>query len=801
MFSGRSFLKVEAIVLSVVSLFLFPASLAFADQLEALNKNAMSILDKHCSNCHQTGKGTGSFKDRPAGNFGFVLNTEKLISSNMIKPGLPNASSLFVKMESGEMPKGLSDKCNEIEIPEGTYCGPDARELKVVYKWIEQLKSKPIEVARKFVTNKEILAAMVADISKISEPIRPRIRYFVLTNLYNAGDSEKDLKGYRMALTKLVNSLSFQSDPASLVPVDENKTVFRVNIGDLGWTAQKWNAIAAHNPYALEYDDINFKTLQTASQAYQPFLRGDWFTYSASQPPLYHDILGLPDTKQELEKVLGLDVKENIKNLKVARAGFQKSGVSENNRMIERHSSRTGAYWESYDFAGNNERQSFFKYPLGPIDNRIPHSQKHGFEHDGGEIIFELPNGFHAYYLTDGKGKRIDKGPTPIVADPQRRDRAVTNGVSCMGCHDKGIKYNSHRPTKQQDQVREYIEKTNQLSFAARDVVMAIYPKHDEFFQIMEKDAQRYKSSLEKSGVTVGYNVGGLEVVNALFVRFEKDLDLKLGAAAFGMSEKEFTEVANRMGGEVFALKQRLMTGLVPRDQFISEFSKVVSMITRDKMAKHQYASFKVHEVSKVNGAHDNKNVATKKANLINVAPHEKSNTFNLIFYPNQSRFVKGQEVSFVVQSEKACYLTLLNIPEKGNTTVLFPNKFNQNNRIDAGVSYEIPGKLIKRFALRFGHSGAERVIAICNATRPDPIGISHNFRNQAYTTFENYEQVITRGFRDRKRTRQILIESDSGKSSSLKTDREKKLPALTTDKKHSNIEARKAVLLHVLEH
>ncbi len=784
-------LKVKSIFISLGFLLFLPISIGYADQNISLEKNAISILDKHCSNCHQVGKAKGSFKDRPAGNFGYVLNTEKLISSNVVKPGLPNASSLFVKMESGEMPKGLSDKCNEIEIPEGTYCGPDAKELKVIYQWIEQLKNEPQQVARKFVTNSEIMAAMVADISKISEPVRPNIRYFVLTNLYNAGDADKDLIGYRMALTKLVNSLSFQSDPVTLVPVDENKTVLRVNISDLGWDAKKWDEIASHNPYALEYDDISFKTLQTASHAYQPFLRGDWFTYSASQPPLYHDILGLPKSKRELEKILGLDVKANIRNLKVARAGFQKSGVSENNRMIERHSSRTGAYWESYDFAGNQGRQSFFKFPLGPIDPQNKHSQKHGFEHDGGEIIFELPNGYHAYYLTDGKGQRIDKGPTPIVADPQRRDRAVTNGVSCMGCHDKGIKYNDHRPTKQQDQVRSYIEQTNELGFEARDIVMAIYPTHDEFYKIMEEDAIRYKNSLEKSGVKVGYNVGGLEIVNALFVRFEKDLDIKLGAAAFGMSVKEFTDISNRMGGDVFALKQRLITGLVPRDQFIKEFASVVSRITRDKMA-----NFKGLSKTKV-AAHK----ANHSNGQINVLPHKKPNTFDLIFYPNQSEFIKGQPVSFIVQSEKPCYLTLLNIPEKGETTVIFPNKFNQNNRIDAGVKYEVPGRLIKRFTLRFGHTGAERVIAICNASRPDPIGIQHNFNNQAYTTFKNYEQVITRGFSDRRRTRQILVEADNNKSSSLKTDREKKLPALATNKKHINIEARKAVLLHVREH
>ena len=61
---------------------------------------------------------------------------------------------------------------------------------------------------------------------------------------------------------------------------------------------------------------------------------------------------------------------------RVARAGFQKSGVSRNNRMIERHVSKFGAFWNSYDFAGNQGRQSLFLHPLGP-DGPNP------FEHDG----------------------------------------------------------------------------------------------------------------------------------------------------------------------------------------------------------------------------------------------------------------------------------------------------------------------------------------------------------------------------------------------------------------------------------
>src|SRR6185503_9031676 len=122
---------------------------------------------------------------------------------------------------------------------------------------------------------------------------------------------------------------------------------------------------------------------------------------------------------------LRMDTLENIKQERVARAGFNSSGVSRNNRLIERHESGATVYWKSYDFGGNTGRQNLFAQPTGPGANADT------FLHDGGEIIFSLPNGLQAYLLVDGKGNRIDKGPVAIVSDPKQGDRQVTNGISC----------------------------------------------------------------------------------------------------------------------------------------------------------------------------------------------------------------------------------------------------------------------------------------------------------------------------------------------------------------------------------
>ena len=289
-------------------------------------------------------------------------------------------------------------------------------------------------------TDAEIIRAISDDASSATDTNRPNYRYFTLTHLYNAGEPEKDMRVYRMALAKLLNSLSSEADPVVPVAIDPAQTIYRVDISRLGWSHATWDNIVANDPYVIFYHNAQFRALQSDLKTIVPFMRADWFTFAASRPPLYYDILKLPKTKQELQKLIGADVAHDFALRHVERAGFQRSGVSDNNRMVERHTIPTGMYWESYDFGSNGDRKSLFQFPFGPPGAFGELSNRLGFVQDGGEIIWTLPNGFHAYYLTTGKGERLETGPTKIVHDPAQRDLSVTDGISCMGCHDQGHK-------------------------------------------------------------------------------------------------------------------------------------------------------------------------------------------------------------------------------------------------------------------------------------------------------------------------------------------------------------------------
>ena len=290
-----------------------------------------------------------------------------------------------------------------------------------------------------------------------------------------------------------------------------------------------------------------------------PFVRADWFIATASLTPLYHEILGLPKTDKELEAQLEVNVAENLKNapgVRVWRAGFNESGVSVNNRIVERHKSRYGAYWKSYDFAGNVGTQNIFTHPLN-------------FTHDGGEIIFNLPNGLQAYYLSTAEGNRLNEAPINIVSDAGSRDPVVRNGLSCMGCHTEGMK-------TFEDQVRLVIAQNLNPSYDKAQA-LRLYAEKSEMDSLVREDIARYRRAIEAAGGVFG----GSEPIQQLVKQFEGPLDAVHAAAEVGLETDDFLKKIreNSTLQNAGLLVLGVENGTVKRDAWESEFDAVVSVL------------------------------------------------------------------------------------------------------------------------------------------------------------------------------------------------------------------------------
>ena len=138
------------------------------------------------------------------------------------------------------------------------------------------------------------------------------MRYITLSNLYNACAPETDMVRYRQGVVKLLNSLSREPDVLKMRTIDQEQTIIAFNLDDLGWTEADWNRIISAYPYAMKPDATVYQTVATLTNTPLAWVRGDWFAFTASRPPLYYDLLKLPATFAELEKQENVDIKSDI---------------------------------------------------------------------------------------------------------------------------------------------------------------------------------------------------------------------------------------------------------------------------------------------------------------------------------------------------------------------------------------------------------------------------------------------------------------------------------------------------------
>jgi hypothetical protein len=98
----------------------------------------------------------------------------------------------------------------------------------------------------------------------------------------------------------------------------------------------------------------------------------------------------------------------------------------------------------------------------------------------------------------------------------------------------------------------------------------------------------------------------------------------------------------------------------------------------------------------------------------------------------------------FTIASTRDCYLTLTNVDEKGEGTVLLPNRFQQDNLIRAGTPFQFPG-VNAPFQFRTKDKGVESIVAVCTVRPSDNDGINHNFTREAFTSVPNYTRTLGR--------------------------------------------------------
>jgi mono/diheme cytochrome c family protein len=513
----------------------------------SIQTQALDLLNKQCGICHSPGNAQG--------NFGTLSNVEEMIAGRRyIVPGSPEKSLLFTKLApTGNMPPAGAMKPEEVDL---------------ISTWIKDLSAPVIAP----LTETDMLRLVRTDLETNVPPgQRADVRYFSLHVPHNLGATSATLGSLRLALAKVLNSLS--RSPAILIPkaIDKDKLLYRIQLNDLASNAQDFDqvmrryypfgqtfvAVPNNAPSQRAVEDHQFLSTQIASDIY--LIRADWFIATATLPAPYAELLQLGADQAALEQQLGVNHIQNVIADRAVRAGFKNSNVSSQNRIIERHVQRNGlAYWLSYDFATNEELGNLFSAPLGPAG--IGQDPARTFEHDGGEMIFQLPNGMFGYYLANNVGGKIDKGPTSIVKQvdaPQQFVSSIVNGVSCMSCHGAGLLYKA-------DDVRPFAEANPGIFTPVQlNKIRTLYVEERRFKELFDRDNTLYFAALSALGI----NPALPDPVSQAFRYYNRALSRNDVREELGLNETEFTQL---LTGEPFRSQWSSLNsnqGYIKRDE------------------------------------------------------------------------------------------------------------------------------------------------------------------------------------------------------------------------------------------
>ena len=515
---------------------------------QQIAQDAHAIFQQSCLICHGP---DGAYKET------LLIEHNALIQNGTVVPGNPDASELYNRLLITDIAKRMPLGQPQLS----------TQAIDTIRNWI--LAGAPDWATTSttdadFISPAEILNTIETHLMSLSAFDRAFARYFTLTHLYNAGVTPSILQEYRKGLYKLVNSLSWGSTVTNPQPIDPQGTILYIDLRHYEWDVNDgWGQIEAEYPYHISFDAPEqtalrdqLNRLQTEMKSDIPSVHVDWFVAQASLPPLYHDLLSLPLTDRELETRLEVDVVRNLLNapgVRVWRAGTNNSGVSTNNRVLERHTSRYGAYWKSYDFAGSVGTQNIFTHPLS-------------FTHDGGEAIFNLPNGLQGYYLANASGFRLDAAPINIVSNPAASDPTVRNGLSCLGCHTEGMK-------TFEDQVRSVIE-SNATPAYDKAQALRLYVEQSEMDTRLGEDMDRYRVALTKTGGAVG----DIEPISRFHEVFQGPVNVAYAAAVVGLETETFlAKIRENIGLQnAGLLVLDSQNGSMKRDTWTSSFGDIV---------------------------------------------------------------------------------------------------------------------------------------------------------------------------------------------------------------------------------
>lgn len=83
-------------------------------------------------------------------------------------------------------------------------------------------------------------------------------------------------------------------------------------------------------------------------------------------------------------------------------------------------------------------------------------------------------------------------------------------------------------------------------------------------------------------------------------------------------------------------------------------------------------------------------------------------------------RYRIGEHLTLRLQAEKSCYLTIFDVGTSGNVTLLLPNRYRSDTRIEAGKAIEFPGEGDGFEYEVTGPTGVDRIVVVATLEKVD---------------------------------------------------------------------------------
>jgi len=539
-----------------------------------LGKSVKGIIEQNCAQCHANGA--------KSGDMDYITTFDSLVKNGKIVPGVKEDSQLYNRMLQQSMPPAFQVRQR-----------PTFQQIDQVGQWIDELpalatdKCEPVAL----MTSDEQIEAMANDVARLDAEDQPFTRYLTVSYSSNAGACGRELDRQRYALMKGINSVSTETTIGNPQPIDANKLIYRIDIRDYNWDRaidlkddgtilfdDAWDAIidgVDNLGFAIAYTGDDADRLVADTGTAIPFIPVNAFIQATEFGDLYYSLIGGKANLFDFElQVLQIDTKAEIADNRLMRAGFVNSGVSKQERVLNRFDSNLAggySYWISFDFDGglgngtingvtngfeiNVANESIFESPLD-------------FAFAGGEAIFNLPNGVQAYYVAAANGTRLAEAPIGVVVDPAQNNGLVTNGASCPSCHNAGM-------IPFTDDVRRYVEENKTLfDNETYESVIEQYPDDLVFQARTAQDSAIHVNAVEKAGVPKGTP----DPISRVY------LDFQLGNVTPQIAAGELHVTLDELQKNLTELDPRLQPlgfegGYVDRDQFAANYLGAICVL------------------------------------------------------------------------------------------------------------------------------------------------------------------------------------------------------------------------------